>query len=277
MMAGMTDYSHQSFEDLVEDLTFWKDMSEERANWIDENISKLESIDYWKKIPMDFQSEIYYSRKFFRTVYSEINSILEDINTEVQANHIKRLLTLASTADKENKDIGKTWHADYNLGWKDYGNDDFDIVEELYGRTRDLVASLTDLANIAVRLKDFKGKMKKKESKSILNSAQFGDNVTVNVGDYNTITTTNIKVSNGSIDELRKVLLENGVENEDIDELESILETDTPDTNNKKFGKGVSDWIGKMISKAAQNIWEVGIGAAGSLLAQALNQYYGWI
>mgnify|MGYP000918415828 CR=1 FL=1 len=119
--------------------------------------------------------------------------------------------------------------------------------------------------------------MKKKESKSILNSAQFGDNVTVNVGDYNTITTTNIKVSNGSIDELRKVLLENGVENEDIDELESILETDTPDTNNKKFGKGVSDWIGKMISKAAQNIWEVGIGAAGSLLAQALNQYYGWI
>lgn len=276
-LAGMIDYSHQSFEDLIEDLNYWKELCSERAKWIEKSISSLDVIGYWEKIPVDFQSEIYFSKKYFNTVVSEINSIINDFESEVQKNHVKRLYSLAKTADKENKDIGRTWHADTSYDWKDYGNENFDLVEELYGRTRDLVASLTDLSNIATRLNDYTGKMKKKNTTSILDSAQFGDNVTVIFGHGNIVTTTNVKVSQGNFDDLRNTLEKHGVAAIDIDELREILSTDKPDLEAKKFGKGVSDWIEKMISKAAQNIWNIGIGAAGSLLAQALNQYYGWI
>jgi hypothetical protein len=76
---------------------------------------------------------------------------------------------------------------------------------------------------------------------------------------------------------LKKLLLDNKVCQKDIDELEKIIETDKPNNESKTFGEGVSNWIGKMVTKAAQNIWSIGIGAAGSLLAQLLNQFYGWI
>lgn len=276
-LAGSTDYSHQSLTDLKEDLNYWKGLCSERIKWIDNQISILESRNYWCKMPNIFQSEIYYSRKFFSTVFEEITLILSDLEFEVRENHITRLNRLANTADKENKDIGQTWHGDYDHYWKDYGNEDFAIVEEIYGRTRDLVASLTDLSNIAFRLKDFIGKMKTEESKSILNSAKFGDNITLTIGNNNIVTTTNIKIKQWSIEDLEKVLYENKVSKEDIEELKEILKTDKPNFESKTFGDGVSNWVGKMISKSAKNIWNIGIGAAGSLLAEALNQYYGWI
>jgi hypothetical protein len=117
----------------------------------------------------------------------------------------------------------------------------------------------------------------KKEAKSILNSATFGDNAILNIGDNNSITITKTKIKQGDFDALENLLLKHGVENKDIKELGEIIKSDNPDMEKKKFGDGVSKWIGNMVSKAAQNIWNIGIGAAGSLLAEALNSYYGWI
>lgn len=173
IMVGTTDYSHQSFNDLIEDFNYWRTICSERIIWIDENISKLERIDYWKNIPTDFQMDIYFSRKFFNTVKEEISLILKDLESEVKENHITRLFNLANVADKENKDIGRSWYGDYSYSWKEYGNPNFGIVEEIYGRTRDLVTSLTDLSNIGSRLKDFIGIMKKEESKSLFQDSFF--------------------------------------------------------------------------------------------------------
>lgn len=40
------------------------------------------------------------------------------------------------------------------------------------------------------------------------------------------------------------------------------------------FGPKVSAWMGKMMQKAANGSWEVGVAAAGTLLSQALSKYY---
>jgi hypothetical protein len=117
----------------------------------------------------------------------------------------------------------------------------------------------------------------KKETRSFLNSATFGDNATLNIGDNNSITITKTKIKQGDFGDLENLLLKHGVENKDIKELEEIIRSDNPDMERKKFGDGVSKWIVNMLSKASLNIWNIGIGAAGSLLAQALNSYYGWI
>lgn len=278
LFAGMTEYSHQSFEDLIEDLNYWKNSCLEKEKWIDENISRLESSNYWEKVPFNVKAEIYYSKKYFKTVISEIESIVEDLKQEVQNNHVNRLISLANTASRENKEMGYTWHSENIEAWKDYENENYKIVENLYSRTRDLITSLTDLSNIGTRLEDFIGKKTKNNNENlILNAAKFGDNATINVGNNNVITTQNIKVNKGNFEELSDTLIKSGVDIIDIENLKRIIEKDEPNIEERKFGAGVSDWIGQMISKAAQNIWEIGIGAAGSLLAQALNQYYGWI
>lgn len=73
---------------------------------------------------------------------------------------------------------------------------------------------------------------------------------------------------------LRQFLSENGVNDEDIIELKKALDVETG-VNTDSFGPRVSDWIGKMIKKAASGAWTVSLGAAGSLLARAIGSYYG--
>ena len=83
----------------------------------------------------------------------------------------------------------------------------------------------------------------------------------------------NIEAKNFS--SLERVLRENGVEDDDVKELKIALESEEQPTPNKEFGPKVSSWIAKMVKKAAEGSWGVGIGAAGTLLAQAISKYYG--
>lgn len=109
---------------------------------------------------------------------------------------------------------------------------------------------------------------------SLFNSAVFGNNTTIIVGDHNTQTVSN--VIKGNFDSLSKVLKENGVDETEIVELKTIIDTDNPQENKKEFGVKVKAWISKMLNKALDNSWKIGIGAAGKLLADAIEIYYGW-
>ena len=274
-IAGMTDYSHQSITDLKEDLTYWMITCKENIIWINTEISKIKS--YWTNVPLDFVNEIEYSRIFFQTVSTEIEDILPQLETEVLKNHITRLNSLAETADKENRSIGETWYENSIESWKDYKDPNFRIVEKIYGYTRDLVTSLRDLSNIASRLNDYIGKMKINKTTD-LSSANFGNNTVVSIGNNNVVNVNNsINIKPNSFIELKRELLKYGITEENATELEDIITEDTPDYKNKTFGKGVSFWIGKMVSLAAQNIWNISIEAAGSLLAELLKKYYGWV
>lgn len=76
----------------------------------------------------------------------------------------------------------------------------------------------------------------------------------------------------GSLSEFLKT---KGVSEEDISELEKAIKDDPKPESPKSFGEKVSDWIGKMISKAASGAWDIGVRVAGSLLANAISAYYG--
>jgi hypothetical protein len=115
----------------------------------------------------------------------------------------------------------------------------------------------------------------KEKIDNLFNSAIFGDNATIIVGNQNsqTVTNTNIK---GNFEELEKTLQKNNVSQEDIIELREIIAIDDADHKNQKYGKKVQTWFSKMINKAMNTGWNISIGAAGSTLAKALNGYYGW-
>lgn len=115
------------------------------------------------------------------------------------------------------------------------------------------------------------------DASSLFNNAIFGDNTTILVGDKNTQTVTNINLK-GDFDALARVLRDNHVSDEDINSLQEAIRSDEDqvDTNNKEYGPAVKNWLQVMLSKAVDTSWSIELGVASSLLATALNSYYGW-
>ncbi|MDI9312144.1 MAG: hypothetical protein QM535_18160 [Limnohabitans sp.] len=118
--------------------------------------------------------------------------------------------------------------------------------------------------------------IKKEIISSLLNSAVFGNNTTIIVGNDNS---QNVKIEANIInnfEELSKYLTDNKVEKEDIEELSAIIDIDNQDSEKKEYGSKVKGWVNKMISKAMDGSWTIGLAAAGKVLADGISKYYGW-
>lgn len=105
-------------------------------------------------------------------------------------------------------------------------------------------------------------------------------NTTIYGGSANLIGTANdspitFNIVANDLTAIKEILLQYGVQDADVDELEKALKEEPEANNNKTFGPKVSAWIAKMVRKAAEGTWNVGLEVAGSLLAQAIWKYYG--
>lgn len=162
LIGGMTDYSHQSFDDIVSDLESEKENTEAFIELIEDGIQNANKNKYWEEnVPFNFKSMIAYSLKHYKTTVTELNEIIEEIQYEVQEHHCKRLQRISSVAQEINYEIGQVWHRKYEDKYKDYENEDFRLVERVYADTRDMAVNLLDISNVAGRLNDFIGKTKK--------------------------------------------------------------------------------------------------------------------
>lgn len=106
---------------------------------------------------------------------------------------------------------------------------------------------------------------------TIINNS--GDGAIINNGDGNNIE-ANIKINQGNKEALKAKLIEEKVPVKDAEELIKIIDTSTP-VSKDNFGEPVNKWVQKMIGKALNGSWQIAIGAAGSVLAQAIQNYYG--
>lgn len=86
------------------------------------------------------------------------------------------------------------------------------------------------------------------------------------------------KTTVGNFDVLSSELAKHGVEAPDLAALRVALAADqgAAELAQKKFGPAVNGWMQKMFGKAIDTSWQIEIGIAGSLLASALQHYYGW-
>ena len=94
------------------------------------------------------------------------------------------------------------------------------------------------------------------------------------VGAANDSTIT-FNISTQDFQSLERVLEQNGVKKPDLLELKGTLESESVKNPSEGFGPKVSMWIAKMMQKAADGSWQIGLGAAGNLLARAIAKYYG--
>lgn len=82
-------------------------------------------------------------------------------------------------------------------------------------------------------------------------------------------------VSAGDFESLKGWLRSHGLSSADVDELQTAIESDPEPEGSNSFGPRVSGWIGKMVGKAANGAWQIGVAMAGTLLTKALAKYYG--
>jgi len=81
-------------------------------------------------------------------------------------------------------------------------------------------------------------------------------------------------INNFDSEGLIQYLMNIGIGKKDIKELKEAIKKDPHKLKTKNFGKNVSKWIGKMLSKAASGIWKISTNVAAELITKALTRYY---
>ena len=100
-----------------------------------------------------------------------------------------------------------------------------------------------------------------------------GDGVVITAGSNNEVN-ANVTIYKADKNLLKGELQSKSVESGDIEELLTIID-DEPSTTIDHYSNSVNNWIKKMLDKALDGSWQVGIGAAGAILSDAIAKYYG--
>lgn len=170
-MAGMSDYSHQSLDDIKIDLHDWDTFIKDTLAKMNNCLDQLEPTEYWKQFDFDFKAVVYSVKKMFETAIHDISEVLEGIDQEIKDYHVRIIRNLGDQGAEFYRTFGKVWHSGDVR--KEYGQRLFMLVENIYGNGRDMAADLIDLQNLSERLTDFVGRTGK-------GGIQMGPNITNN-------------------------------------------------------------------------------------------------
>lgn len=85
-----------------------------------------------------------------------------------------------------------------------------------------------------------------------------------------------IESRKGDFEYLRDRLRLHGVEDSDIDEFKTALETDPEPTQQGMIGERVDVWLKEMLHKSVSGVWQIPVSEADSLLTTTIAEYYGW-
>lgn len=102
------------------------------------------------------------------------------------------------------------------------------------------------------------------------NMANHNDNSIINQTSTNTL-----QIIKGDFNSLASNLRSHGIQETDIQELQTIIDVTPLPQSPSEYSSDLKGWMAKMIGKSIDGTWQVAVGAAGSLLATGLQQYFG--
>jgi hypothetical protein len=151
------------------------------------------------------------------------------------------------------------------------------VVTEVKSRLLDFVLELSERMPEELNREEMRAASRQKNVSDLFSHTVIGDNATFVIGDNNVQHVEN-NISVNDFESLASELAKHNVAAKDIDGLRAAIRDDegSEEHNQKSFGKNVSAWIGKMIEKAANASWAIGVGAAGNMLAGAISSFYGF-
>ncbi|MFL5764926.1 MAG: hypothetical protein ACJ77K_13360 [Bacteroidia bacterium] len=100
-----------------------------------------------------------------------------------------------------------------------------------------------------------------------------GDGNVVNTGSNNTIT-VKTKITKNDLSSLKRALKEIKIQDGDIEEICEIVSVEKP-VSKTQLGQKANSWISRMLEKSLNGTWQIGAGAAATILGEAVMKYYG--
>lgn len=178
-IAGTTNYSEQSIKEIRSDILRWIEYAQEIKKLFQETITNSKHSKYWFKVASGFAA-------FCESVPMICDTFCEDFKIIVNAidndNITKREIALMKNIYKctvQNEEFSwKTYKGHDDGYWHDYGNPEFEKVENLYGKGRDFFITLRDVGNAVSRMEDY--------MKEEIKSTHIEDN-SIHIGDGNKI------------------------------------------------------------------------------------------
>ena len=152
------------------------------------------------------------------------------------------------------------------------------VLTQIRSRLLDFVLELEAKLPRDASEEDVREISKKVHVGNLLNNAMFGSNTTIVIGDNNRQNLSFSVVQKGDFASLSTFLKSRGVSDPDISVLKTAIEKDGAqvDPESRQYGPRVKEWLKTMFAKAVETSWQVEVGVASSLLANALQHYYGW-
>lgn len=189
-MAGFTTYENQSLSDIVEDIGNWIDYSEKTIEFFENTIDEIKNTAFYNKISYDYKSFMYEAIQICRTNIEDFKQVLNAIEqNQLTSEKVDLFFKIGKRAVSNSEENKKCFKGYGDERWHDYGNPDFHKVEDLYAKFGDYSATLWDVTNAAVRLRDYIDVPKE------VTSLKY-ENKSINIGNGNTITKSAIGYDN---------------------------------------------------------------------------------
>lgn len=196
LMAGMTNYSEQTINDIKDDIENWIKYCNNIKEEFEANIAFLSENDYWEtKVPMDFRAFCLYLGKICDTFSSDFELIIKAIDEDRITSREISLMKNIYKVSCENEEYCWRTYKNFNEDgqWHEYGNPLFAKVEKLYGDGRDFLVSLRDVSNAAARMEDYM-----KEENAVNVSVNGNNNSQINIGGTQNVTDNSINIGDNN-------------------------------------------------------------------------------
>jgi hypothetical protein len=101
-----------------------------------------------------------------------------------------------------------------------------------------------------------------------------GDGNVINTGNKNHIK-NEVAFYKEDIARLQSELRQQGIDEDDIAEISSIVIEENPNVENDRLGEKSNSWISKIINKSLNGVGKIATGISANILATIIRQYYG--
>lgn len=155
IIAGATDYSIQSIDDIKTDIENWIKYGARIRKEFQETIQDLTKIGYWDNVPYNYRSFCEEIPTLCDTFESDFNIVLSAIRKDrITRREITLMENICNIAHGSERELVSAYK-DGDYRWKRYGDSNFAKAEALYQHIRDYFVTLFDVDNAAGRMEHY--------------------------------------------------------------------------------------------------------------------------
>ena len=263
IIGGATSYEEQSIKDILSDINCWIDYTQGTYSLIDTGITNLKGCKFWDKVPFNFQITLLSTLTCQKTYLYDFNIIKKSINEDrITGKEVLLLKKIGEKSWEFNIEYGRTYKEEFR--WKDYGNPNFEVVENLYAKGRDYFVTLQDASNASARLKDYISVLPSITNNNITQHVTGSENIIsgINSGEINFTHNDLSNFGKESREASERIDMLKDIDPDIKEYIKNLLSeaTDAIKTNNKKKQESCkSDFKGFLIGAGAKAFKVIGI------------------